>query len=36
MSAIKHGEVTNTRLGSIIQRQSEEKKITVDRSGGGL
>lgn len=33
MSAIKTGEVTHTRLESIIQAQ---QKITVDRSGGGL
>ena len=33
MSAIKSGEVTHTRLESIIQAQ---QKITVDRSGGGL
>ena len=37
MSALKSGEVANVRMASIIQqRQRENSKIPVDRSGGGL
>ena len=35
MSAIKTGEVTNVRMGGIIERKGRER-ISVDRSGGGL
>ena len=37
MSALKTGEVANSRMASIVQRKREnEQKISVDRSGGGL
>jgi glycerol-3-phosphate dehydrogenase len=37
MSALKTGEVANSRMASIVQRKREnERKISVDRSGGGL
>ena len=37
MSALKTGEVSNSRMASIVQRKREnEQKISVDRSGGGL
>ena len=37
MSALKTGEVSNSRMASIVQRKREkEQRISVDRSGGGL
>ena len=37
MSALKTGEIANSRMASIVQRKREnEQKISVDRSGGGL
>ena len=37
MSALKTGEIANSRMVSIVQRKRErEQKIAVDRSGGGL
>jgi glycerol-3-phosphate dehydrogenase len=37
MSALKTGEIANSRMASIVERKRErEQKISVDRSGGGL
>ena len=37
MSALKTGNVIDSKMVSIVQRKRErEQKIPVDRSGGGL
>ena len=36
MSALKTGEVANSRMAEIVRRQQEEMGLSVRRSGGGV
>ncbi len=36
MSALKTGEVANSRMAAIIQKKQAEMNMPVEKSGGGV